>query len=78
MCNPQSGRKKAISIGGQNFEYMRTERVFYVDKRYFIKEWWEEKDVVTLVTRPRRFGKTLNLSMMEFFLSRLCREGRFI
>lgn len=70
MCEIlRSAEKTPISIGGQNFEYMRTEKVFYVDKTHFIKEWWEEKDVVTLITRPRRFGKTLNLSMMECFFS---------
>lgn len=70
MCEiPKPTEKMAVSIGGQNFEYMRTEKVFYVDKTHFIKEWWEEKDVVTLITRPRRFGKTLNLSMMECFFS---------
>ena len=69
---------KKVAIGIQDFDKLFLGKYFYVDKTYFIKEWWEEKDVVTLVTRPRRFGKTLNLSMMEFFLSRLCREGRFI
>ena len=42
---------------------------FYIDKTDFIREWWEEQDVVTLITRPRRFGKTLNLNMMECFFS---------
>ncbi len=58
-----------ISIGNQSFEYARQEKVFYIDKTEFIKEWWECTDVVTLITRPRRFGKTLNLSMMECFFS---------
>lgn len=40
-----------------------------MDKTAFIKEWWENKDMVTLITRPRRFGKTLNLSMLEQFFS---------
>ena len=42
---------------------------FYVDKTLFIKEWWENDDEVTLITRPRRFGKTLNMSMVEQFFS---------
>ena len=58
-----------ISIGNQSFEYARKEKAFYIDKTKFIKEWWECKDIVTLITRPRRFGKTLNLSMMNCFFS---------
>ena len=58
---------RTVAIGAQNFEKMITEECFYVDKTNFIKEWWESKDSVTLITRPRRFGKTLNMSMMERF-----------
>ena len=61
--------KAAISIGNQSFEKIRTTQSFYVDKTDFIREWWEERDEVTLITRPRRFGKTLNMSMMECFFS---------
>ena len=60
---------RTIGIGYQDFEQLITNHVFYVDKTAFIKEWWENKDVVTLITRPRRFGKTLNMSMLEQFLS---------
>ena len=60
---------KVISIGNQSFESIRKEDCFYIDKTYFIKEWWENKDNVTLITRPRRFGKTLNMSMLECFFS---------
>ena len=42
---------------------------FYIDKTGFIKEWWESGDPVTLITRPRRFGKTLNMSMLKCFFS---------
>ena len=63
-----------ISIGAQDFAYLRRNHCFYVDKTSFIKEWWENGDVVTLLTRPRRFGKTLNLSMMETFFSNQCKE----
>ena len=58
-----------VGIGNQNFEVIRKEHYFYVDKTSFIKEWWENGDSVTLITRPRRFGKTLTLSMVEKFFS---------
>ena len=61
--------KKNISIGDQDFETIRRENLFYIDKTGLIKEWWENKDSVTLITRPRRFGKTLNMSMMQQFFS---------
>ncbi|MDE6622522.1 MAG: ATP-binding protein [Lachnospiraceae bacterium] len=56
-------------LGYQNFEEVRTGHIFYIDKTYFIREWWEYADKVTLITRPRRFGKTLNMSMVECFFS---------
>lgn len=61
--------KKVISIGNQDFKSIRENQCFYIDKTSFIQEWWENLDVVTLITRPRRFGKTLNMSMMEAFFS---------
>ncbi len=60
---------KTIGIGYQDFEEIQTAHVFYIDKTDFIREWWEEADKVTLITRPRRFGKTLNMSMVEKFFS---------
>lgn len=60
---------RVISIGRQDFEKMRTRNNFYVDKTHLIKEWWEADDEVTLITLPRRFGKTLNMSMLEQFFS---------
>ena len=60
---------RTVGIGHQNFEQLITNDLFYVDKTRFIKEWWENQDAVTLITRPRRFGKTLNMSMLEQFLS---------
>ncbi|MCM1560747.1 MAG: ATP-binding protein, partial [Butyrivibrio sp.] len=60
---------RAIGIGNQIFETVRKENYFYVDKTYFIREWWERGDSVTLIARPRRFGKTLNMSMLEQFFS---------
>ncbi len=66
---------RTISIGAQSFEFIRRNDCFFVDKTDFIKEWWENTDAVTLITRPRRFGKTLNLDMMNCFFSRTY-EGR--
>lgn len=59
----------AKTIGYQNFEQLIQNDCFYIDKTGFIKEWWENKDIVTLITRPRRFGKTLAMSMAEQFFS---------
>ena len=58
-----------VAIGIQNFEKIIQSNCFYVDKTDFIKEWWESNDDVTLIARPRRFGKTLNMSMLEIFFS---------
>lgn len=64
-----TGVKRTIGIGNQDFEEIREAGYFYVDKTRFIKEWWESGDKVTLITRPRRFGKTLTMSMVEKFFS---------
>ena len=61
--------KKTIAIGEQDFAKLRDNHYFYIDKTGFIREWWESGDAVTLLTRPRRFGKTLNMSMLEYFFS---------
>ena len=60
---------RTVGIGQQDFADIRRENLFYIDKTHFIKEWWESKDSVTLVTRPRRFGKTLTISMVDHFFS---------
>jgi hypothetical protein len=60
---------KPISIGAQDFEMLRMQEAFYVDKTDFIREWWNNLDPVTLITRPRRFGKTLTMSMVNCFFS---------
>lgn len=60
---------RTISIGCQNYGTIRREGYFYIDKTSFIREWWESGDSVTLITRPRRFGKTLTMSMTEQFFS---------
>ncbi len=65
----QKGKAMTINIGVQDFCRLREEGAFYVDKTDFIREWWESLDQVTLITRPRRFGKTLNMSMLECFFS---------
>ena len=58
---------RTVGIGLQNFEKIMENNLFYIDKTMFIKEWWESNDEVTLITRPRRFGKTLTMSMPEKF-----------
>ena len=60
---------RTVAIGLQNFGKIRENQIFYIDKTRFIKEWWEAKDEVTLIARPRRFGKTLTMSMVEQFFS---------
>ena len=60
---------RTVGIGYQNFEQLITNDNFYVDKTLFIKEWWENQDAVTLITRPRRFGKTLMMNTVERFFS---------
>ena len=60
---------RTVAIGIQSFDKVREGNYFYIDKTSFIKEWWESGDDVTLITRPRRFGKTLNMSMVEQFFS---------
>ena len=60
---------RTVGIGVQDFAKLREANLFYIDKTFFIKEWWESGDDVTLIARPRRFGKTLNMSMLEQFFS---------
>ncbi len=60
---------RTVAIGLQKFSDIIENQCFYVDKTLFIKEWWENQDAVTLITRPRRFGKTLTMSMLEQFFS---------
>ena len=60
---------RTVAIGIQNYDELIEKNLFYIDKTAFIKEWWESGDSVTLITRPRRFGKTLNMSMTEQFFS---------
>ncbi len=60
---------RTVSIGNQDFKDIRENNYFYIDKTDFIREWWENGDTVTLITRPRRFGKTLAMSMLNYFFS---------
>ncbi|KAI4447877.1 hypothetical protein C823_002396 [Eubacterium plexicaudatum ASF492] len=60
---------RTIAVGEQDFSKIIEKNYFYVDKTDFIKEWWENGDTVTLITRPRRFGKTLTMRMVEQFFS---------
>ncbi|MEH2931011.1 AAA family ATPase [Candidatus Ventrimonas sp. KK005] len=60
---------RTVGIGIQSFEKLVAENTFYIDKTDFIRQWWENRDEVTLITRPRRFGKTLNMNMLERFFS---------
>ena len=53
---------RVVGIGNQSFESIRKKDTFYIDKTAFIKEWWERRNRVTLITRPRRFGKTLTMN----------------
>ena len=60
---------RTVAIGKQDFASIMENHYFFVDKTEFIREWWESGDDVTLITRPRRFGKTLNMSMVNCFFS---------
>lgn len=62
-------RKKKLPIGIENFEDIIKENFYYVDKTGFIAELLHNWGVVNLFTRPRRFGKSLNMSMLEHFFS---------
>lgn len=67
---------RTVSIGAQGFADLRERGYFFVDKSPFVRDWWKSGDAVTLICRPRRFGKTLNLSMVEcFFSSRYANRG---
>ena len=65
---------RVIPTGEQVFATLREDNLFYIDKTRFIQDWWERKDRVTLITRPRRFGKTLMLDTVETFFLLSSRE----
>ena len=66
---------KVVGIGKQRFDKIIENDCFYIDKTMFIKEWWENQDDVTLITRPRRFGKTLNMDMLNVSFQLNIRTG---
>ena len=66
------------ALGYQNYEKMMDNHIFYVDKTDFLREWWDNADEVTLITRPRRFGKTLNMSTVECFFSNQYKEKSYL
>ena len=68
--------KKALPVGVENFEDIVKSEYYYVDKTMFIKELLDLKGKVNLFTRPRRFGKTLNLSMLRYFFEDTGHEKR--
>lgn len=70
--------KKVIGIGKQSFEDIIQSDCFYIDKTSLIKEWWESEDDITLITRPRRFGKTLNMDMLKCFFSNQYQDKRYL
>lgn len=59
--------EKNVVVGVQDFSKIVEQNYLYIDITFFIKEWWENRDPLTLITRPRRFGKTLTMSMVECF-----------
>lgn len=68
---------KKLPIGIEHFEEMRREDFYYVDKTGMIKELLENKAKVNLFTRPRRFGKSLNMSMLKYFFEYGCDSSLF-
>lgn len=65
---------KTVSIGKQDFASLREQNCFYIDKTELIRAWWDSQDDITLITRPRRFGKTLNMDMLKCFFQSICRS----
>lgn len=70
-------RKKKLPIGIERFEKIRTEGFYYVDKTGFIRELLDNWGEVNLFTRPRRFGKSLNMDMLKTFFEIGCRAELF-
>lgn len=68
MDNFEQKKRRTVAIGVQDFDKLITNHYFYIDKTGWIKEWWNSGDEVTMITRPRRFGKTLNMSMLKRFI----------
>lgn len=62
-----SQKRKRLPVGGDNFKNIINNNFYYVDKTLLIKDLLEHMSAVTLFTRPRRFGKSLNMSMLQSF-----------
>ena len=56
-----------LPVGIENFEEIRTDGYYYIDKTKLIEQLLDNQGKVNLFTRPRRFGKTLNMSMLKYF-----------
>lgn len=69
--------KTKLPIGIENFEEIRTAGFYYVDKTGLIRDLLENWGKVNLFTRPRRFGKTLNMSMLKCFFEQGCSKALF-
>ena len=69
--------KKRLPIGIENFREIRTDEYYYVDKTLLIRDLLLRRGKVNLFTRPRRFGKSLNMSMLQYFL-KLAATGAYL
>ena len=69
---------KPLPIGVDNFERIINDGYYYVDKSLLIKELLDNKGSVNLFTRPRRFGKTLNLSMLQYFFENSTKDNSYL
>ena len=63
-------KKQPIPIGVDDFKDLIKENYLHIDKTLLIKEFWDDKAKVTLITRPRRFGKSISLSMLRYFFEK--------
>ena len=67
---------QGIGIGTMDFKKMRINDYYYIDKTMYIKDILDNKSEVILVTRPRRFGKTLNMSMLRYYFDIKCKDSK--
>ena len=65
-CKDAAKEKRPLPVGVSDYVRAQAE-YYYVDKTLLIKEFLDRKPLVSLFTRPRRFGKTLNMSMLKYF-----------
>ena len=69
---------KSLPIGVDNFEKLITRDYYYIDKTLLIKDLLDNKADVNLFTRPRRFGKTLNMSMLQYFFEKSEKDNSYL